>query len=219
MDNNNAIRLAATVCLVRDSNKGIEILLLKRNPTLKVLGDYWVFPGGNVEPADHALTQAETLTNTAIRETSEETGINVQGEKLLAFSRWVTPIGLPKRFDTMFYLSKTSQTEVQIDRSEIIDAAWLTIDEAIRRHQEEGWKMMPPTLVTLLSFADVQNTSDLFAAFTANPIRSFLPQVQAYSPLTMVYQGDRDYQSEANLDEGLHRCVMNEQGAWDYLNE
>jgi hypothetical protein len=42
---------AATVILVRDSDAGIEALMLHRNSKI-AFGGMWVFPGGRVDAAD-----------------------------------------------------------------------------------------------------------------------------------------------------------------------
>ena len=44
---------AASVVLLRDTDAGPEILYLRRNPDLRFMGGYWVFPGGRVDPGDH----------------------------------------------------------------------------------------------------------------------------------------------------------------------
>ncbi|SVD93656.1 uncharacterized protein METZ01_LOCUS446510, partial [marine metagenome] len=45
---------AASVVLLRDGTAGPEILYLRRNPDLRFMGGYWVFPGGRVDAADYA---------------------------------------------------------------------------------------------------------------------------------------------------------------------
>ncbi|SEM08212.1 MBL fold metallo-hydrolase [Halomonas daqiaonensis] len=47
-----AIRPAATLALVRDSNQGLEVLLLQRTWQAAFLPGYFVFPGGAVDPHD-----------------------------------------------------------------------------------------------------------------------------------------------------------------------
>ena len=44
-------RPAASVMLMRTGAGGLEILFLRRNPTLAFHGGYWVFPGGRVDAA------------------------------------------------------------------------------------------------------------------------------------------------------------------------
>jgi 8-oxo-dGTP pyrophosphatase MutT (NUDIX family) len=94
----NAPRAASTLILLRDTETGPEVLLLKRHGLSDVLGEAFVFPGGKLDPADVALDaasldeapatlrarlaegQCETATAAglfvaAIREACEESGI------------------------------------------------------------------------------------------------------------------------------------------------
>ena len=88
-------RPAATVVVVRDSERGVEVLLVKRHHTMAFLAGAHVFPGGRVEPADrelaakhlsgrdHAAAQLPACTPAeavawhvaAIRELFEEAGV------------------------------------------------------------------------------------------------------------------------------------------------
>ncbi len=43
------IRLAATAVLLRNSEQGLETLLLRRNAKLAFAGGAWVFPGGAID--------------------------------------------------------------------------------------------------------------------------------------------------------------------------
>ncbi len=52
MTDKTAIRLAATVLLVRDSDDGIEVFMEKRHIKSDFVGGAYVFPGGKVDPAD-----------------------------------------------------------------------------------------------------------------------------------------------------------------------
>jgi 8-oxo-dGTP pyrophosphatase MutT (NUDIX family) len=47
--------LSATVIVTREYGGRAEVLLLRRQPTLRMLGGFWVFPGGNVDAADASL--------------------------------------------------------------------------------------------------------------------------------------------------------------------
>lgn len=52
-------RDAASVVMIRDGEKGLEVLLVRRHTDSKVLGGACVFPGGKVDAAD---SEAELLT-------------------------------------------------------------------------------------------------------------------------------------------------------------
>jgi 8-oxo-dGTP pyrophosphatase MutT (NUDIX family) len=94
------LRDAATIILVREKNKALEVYLLKRNDASKFMGGLYVFPGGVVEAEDREvdtwtpridMTPAQIETRlggnqfsreeamgfgvAAIRETLEEAGV------------------------------------------------------------------------------------------------------------------------------------------------
>lgn len=45
-------RLAATAMLLRDAERGVETLLVRRHRAMAFLGGAWVFPGGKLDPVD-----------------------------------------------------------------------------------------------------------------------------------------------------------------------
>ena len=116
---------AASVIVLRDGP--LEVLLLKRHEKSSFVPNAWVFPGGVAE-------QGESMAETAARETFEEAGLRIDPASLVPTSRWITPVGLPKRFDTWFFLAKVDRdASVTIDRGEIADAMWIAPAEALAR--------------------------------------------------------------------------------------
>ena len=94
-------RAAATLILLRDSDAGPEVLLVRRNPEQRFMGGAWVFPGGATRADD------EDERRTAVRELEEEAGIVLaEGHELVRFSRWITPAQVKVRFDTHFVTSR-----------------------------------------------------------------------------------------------------------------
>ncbi|MEN8114271.1 MAG: NUDIX hydrolase [Actinomycetota bacterium] len=79
------LRTASTVCLVRDTDEGLEVLMVRRTPSARFMGGAWVFPGGAVDESDGAdLALAAVVSDddellawraAALRELVEETGI------------------------------------------------------------------------------------------------------------------------------------------------
>lgn len=56
---------AATVLLVRDGARGLEVFLVKRHQRSGFMPSVWVFPGGRVEPEDHAVPPARAVGGAA----------------------------------------------------------------------------------------------------------------------------------------------------------
>jgi len=71
-------RDASTVCLVRDGDRGLEVLMVRRTPAARFMGGAWVFPGGAVDAGDGSESNGAPLDrwrSAAVRELVEETGI------------------------------------------------------------------------------------------------------------------------------------------------
>jgi 8-oxo-dGTP pyrophosphatase MutT (NUDIX family) len=81
------IRLAATVILVRDSEPGLEVFMVRRNPKAVFGAGAHVFPGGAVDAADRQADLAPLCEGRSEKEASALLGIEHGG---LAF--WVAGI-------------------------------------------------------------------------------------------------------------------------------
>lgn len=130
---------AASLILLRDAP--LQVLMIRRAEQASFVPDFWVFPGGAVEESDGG-----NMRVTAVRETREETGIVIDDASQLVWtSRWITPVGVPKRFDTYFYLVKApANAEATIDGHEAVDHVWITPADALAK-----LKMVFPTIKNL----------------------------------------------------------------------
>ena len=142
---------AASLIVLRDAP--LEVLMIRRNARASFVPDFWVFPGGMVEPADGG-----DLRVTAIRETREETGIVIDDpDRLVWTSRWITPVGVPKRFDTYFYLAEVPRdVTVTIDNAEVVDHVWITPADALKT-----LKMVFPTIKNLEALLGFESAAAL----------------------------------------------------------
>ena len=130
---------AASLILLRDAP--LQVLMIRRHAQASFVPDFWVFPGGMAEERDGG-----DLRVTAIRETVEETAIGIDDPSQLVWtSRWITPIGVPKRFDTYFYLAKMpGDATVTVDGREVVDHVWIAPADALKQ-----LKMVFPTIKNL----------------------------------------------------------------------
>jgi len=159
-------RPAATLVVLRPGERGLEVLLTRRAAHLRFGADMWVFPGGRVDStdADHRAT--------AVRETAEETGIEVDPEVLIPLTRWVTPPSLPSRFDARFYAAVApAGTEARIASPEVAAVAWLGAMEALEEHARGELPMWLPTVVTLQQLGGLEGEAGIAAAFRPGSAR------------------------------------------------
>lgn len=66
--------------------------------------------------------------------------------KLVWTARWITPEGLPSRFDTYFFLAKVSRDVVATpEQQEAVDVVWIAPAEALTRAEDGRMQMVFPT--------------------------------------------------------------------------
>lgn len=144
---------AASVIVLRDAP--LEVLLLQRPERASFMPGAWVFPGGAIE-------SGESEAEAAVREAREECGVELDAGALVVTSRWITPAGIPKRFDTWFFLAKVPRDmNVTIDGSEIVDAMWIAPADALARRD---LKLVFPTIKNLEALIPFDNIDALLAS-------------------------------------------------------
>jgi 8-oxo-dGTP pyrophosphatase MutT (NUDIX family) len=108
---------AASIILLRDDP--LEVLMIRRHERSSFAPDVWAFPGGVLEESDRIAGRGILLNAmriAAARELFEETGISLGSpldlERLVWTSHWITPVAMPKRFDTYFFLARVGRDTV-----------------------------------------------------------------------------------------------------------
>lgn len=107
----------------------------------------------------------------------------VEWERLVPASRWITPEGLPKRFDTWFFVAAVPRSVVATaEDSESVDVAWLAPSEALRRNAAGTMPMVFPTLRNLEAIAGFGCAADLVAARRGAVIEPIQPVLVGGKP-------------------------------------
>ena len=214
-------RAAATLIVVRETASGLEVLLLRRNPNLKVMAGAWVFPGGKVDADDAGTDALSRAQAAAVRELAEETGLSAQQDALMHFSRWLTPEVVRHRFDTYFFLAPQSpDVEVQVDGGEIVDHRWVRPDEAVAEQAAGALKIPPPTLVSLTDLVGHDSLAGLVAAVGKRSPPYFFPRItEQGDDHVFLYPGDSGYEASDPTQQGRqHRTTMRD-GRFSYRRD
>ena len=163
---NDPARAASTVCLVRDGDDGLEVLMVRRTPRAQFMGGAWVFPGGAVDAGDASVLASSAVRSgdrelfpwraAALRELVEETSIWVR-ERGIETGQTAT------RGDDVFAASSTSGGRLDGDALRYF-ANWVTpsplpirfdtrffavdtpgdVDPLIDGDELVGWEWVPP---------------------------------------------------------------------------
>ena len=184
---------AASVIVLRDDP--FEVLMLRRHEKSSFVPNAWVFPGGIAEERDGQGSLLDTMRMTGVRETFEETGVwlgapladaerkrrellagnvafrelldeaPVEFSRLVWTSRWITPQGIPKRFDTYFFLATVSRDVIAtVEQNEVVDVTWIHPQDALAKHAAREMQMVFPTLRNLEAITGFASAAELLDA-------------------------------------------------------
>ena len=208
---------AATVVLLRDTDSGPEVLMLKKNARID-FGGMWVFPGGRIDeedyPSDRDLESAARTA--AARETIEEANVPTKPDDFVWFAHWTPPASTPRRYATWFFVAHTeTNNAVEIDGGEIHDHAWIRPSEALQEHTAGNIDLAPPTWVTLYHLSQYAPAQEILNHFRSNEPKIYETHVAQRNDGVRVamWLGDAGYADyDADADGARHRLVMPKEG-------
>lgn len=182
------IHPAASVILVRDAHDQggeLEVLLARRSQSVRFMPGAWVFPGGKLDEedgpglGDDEAAALAAFKVCAVREADEEVGVALPDpSELVWFSHWITPQGLPHRFDTRFFLAPApAGAQAEPDRHEVEEARWITPSDALNANAADQMTVFFPTIKQLERLIGLATYSEAVAVAHAQPIVPIMPKV------------------------------------------
>ena len=184
------VRPAVSVIMLRDGSDGLEVFVQHRVSTMDFAAGVVVFPGGRVDPVDFDTApsiavpdpavhtsawsrstiaeEAEgwrVLLATAVREVEEETSAVLDPAGLTPWANWVTPVGMPKRFDTYFYTTAAGElASAQHRTTEAHTSEWRSVTGILNAEDDGRLKLMRPTFVLLRELVDYSSVAEALRA-------------------------------------------------------
>ena len=221
MTSNSDIRPSASVVVLRPSDNGFEILLLKRNATLSFAPNFWVFPGGKIEESDYRDGDGEVdaAYHAARRECQEEASITDIGE-LFYLSTWTAPVVAKRRFRThLFVAFVAAGTPFTVDGSEIVEGHWVSLPEAVAKASRGDFLMMPPTIVSVMDLNDNNDPQRMMAFLEDRPYFDYAPKIFFTDEgMWALYPGDSGWESgDVSLSEQQHRLLRHPDYSYTYI--
>ena len=198
---------AATVVLLRDGMEGLETFLMRRVASMAFAPRMHVFPGGRLDALDFevdvTITGADpevlarrasadvdelhALYSCAIRETREETGIDlanvgcdesliIEASALPIIDHWVTPEGESRRYDVRFFAAMVTGDDARLTTTEADEVLWARPTDALGAFAAGRMPMLPPTESVLRWLTGFASAADALMAGAERPVVPLLPR-------------------------------------------
>ena len=167
--------LALRVAASRESFEECGILLAR--PRTPIAGDALVSAAGlgDLWKRYRAPLARHTLSIEAF---VVQENLELACDLLVPFAHWITPEGMPKRFDTHFFLVPAPQDQVAThDGHELVGARWLTPGEALAEADAGRRSIIFPTRMNLAKLGRSSSTAQAIAAARAHPVVTVLPRI------------------------------------------
>jgi 8-oxo-dGTP pyrophosphatase MutT (NUDIX family) len=179
---------AATLVVIREGKGAPELLMVERPRTMAFAGGAMVFPGGRIDPADWqgALSIEDAAARAAVRETAEETGLEVPLAALTPFARWRPDNVNHRRFDTFFFIAPcpASAGSLRPQPGECERALWISAAAILDEIAAGAASAIFPTIRNLERLAQ-------FASFTQARDHALAHPVEIISPWIEEREGTR----------------------------
>ena len=127
-------------------------------------------------------------------------GLVLDGTGVHYVSRWVTPLGPPRRYDTRFFVTAMPEGQQPLhDDDEAVHHQWMRPAEALALNETDEMLMMTPTVSMLGRLARYDNTTEAIAAAVGKHSatrRNGAHQIRIEGPGRIAWPDDPDYRQQ-----------------------
>ncbi|HEY2297503.1 MAG TPA: NUDIX hydrolase [Jatrophihabitans sp.] len=104
--------------------------------------------------------------------------LRIDADAVQPWSRWVTPRGEVRRYDTRFFVAALpDDAQAQDVTTEASSAGWFAVTAALEAAQRGELGMLPPTIMTLASLAGYDSVAAVLAAAGSRTLEAVRPTV------------------------------------------
>src|SRR5215467_6679527 len=105
-----------------------------------------------------------------------DNGMTLALDELVPYAHWITPEGMPKRFDTWFFLAAAPPDQLGAhDGKESTDSIWVSPREALEGGESGRFKLPFPTTRNLIKLGRPASVQAALADATGKPIVTVMP--------------------------------------------
>lgn len=164
-----ALGTGVRAAAIRELFEEAGILLANRAGTILAINDEDV-------PRFDRYRQAFNQRSGSLVEMAHAEQLRLATDYLGYFAHWITPEGMPKRFDTHFFIT-TAPTEQQAahDQLETSEGVWVRPSEALERYNDGAFPLVFATIHQLRGLAEFTSVQDALHYTTMQHVPVRLP--------------------------------------------
>jgi 8-oxo-dGTP pyrophosphatase MutT (NUDIX family) len=119
---------------------------------------------------------ALTERKTTLLDVLTDSGMVLALDELVPYARWITPEGMPKRYDTWFFLAAAPLGQLGAhDGRESTDSLWLSPREAVAGGESGRFKLPFPTTRNLIKLGKQPDVKAALEDARAMPVVTVMP--------------------------------------------
>lgn len=105
-----------------------------------------------------------------------EAGLTFAADALVPWSRWITPVFAPKRFDTFFFVAQAPADQAPLPGREAADYHWLRPADVVAEAERGERPVVFVTRMNLMRLAQHARVADALAAAARDPFVTVRPR-------------------------------------------
>lgn len=161
------------VAALRECFEEAGVLLARRNGAALAIGEDDV-----ARFADYRAKLQQRNTTTTMAEIATAERLTLATDTLTHWAHWITPVAMPKRFDTHFFLAEMPPAqEAAHDHLETTDGIWITPEAASAGHERGEFPLVFAQIHQLRDLHGLASIADARARFAGSLPRTIMPRV------------------------------------------
>jgi len=188
-ESNPAAALTFWIAAIRELFEEAGLLLARRDGLALRLDD----PATRGRFRDHRAALLAGATTFAAIVAVER--LELATDVLQYFSRWITPVNVPRRYDARFFVAVVPPGQEPLhDERETISTMWVAPRAALEQARAGRLLLAPPTVRTLDDLAALGTPAEIIAEARRRTVTPILPKpVQVDGSMAVLYPGDAAY--------------------------
>jgi 8-oxo-dGTP pyrophosphatase MutT (NUDIX family) len=166
----DAAALSFRIAAIRETFEESGILLARVNGSTNLVD---AKRASEIEAA-HRVALCEGKTT--FLKVLADNGLRLALDELVPYAHWITPEGMPKRFDTWFFLAAAPPEQIGAhDGRESTDSIWLSPREALAGGETGRFKLPFPTTRNLIKLGKQPSVRAALDACQGRPVVTVMP--------------------------------------------